>query len=112
MLVILTTISIFGDSWGFIWSDRAWTRNTVNWRAVGYSFLSYVVGVVAWIFIIKYIKQVGNVAIEIQTAGWFLLTMIGVSVVAGDFMRWSMLDKMLAIITLVIFTILIRHVLE
>lgn len=107
LLVILTVASAFGDSRGFIWSDRAWSDGSLSWRAIGYSLLGYGFGITTWLWAIKYLKQVGNIGVEAQAAAWFLLTIVGVAVASGEFLKWSAVDKTLAVACLGCFAALV-----
>ena len=95
------------DSRGFIWSDRIWLGNTADWRAIGYSLLGYGFGVGCWIFAVKYLKQVGGMSVSTQATGWFLLTIIGVALVNGDFIKWAWVDKALAVACITCFAVLV-----
>lgn len=107
LLAVLTCASAFGDSRGFIWSDRAWAGSSVDWRAIGWSLLGYSVGIGTWLLAVKYLKQIGGIGVGAQATGWFILTIIGVSVASGEFFKWSALDKGLSLICIGSFAVLV-----
>lgn len=108
-LVLLTVISAVGDSRGFIWSDRAWASGSLDWRALGYALIGYGIGIGSWFLAVKYIKQLGGLGVSAQTTGWFLLTILGVAVATGEFLQWSLLDKALAVVCILCFSLLIHR---
>lgn len=107
LLILLTALSAYGDSRGFIYSDRTWNGNSIDWRALIYSYMAYLLGVTAWVFAVKYLKQVGGMGVSAQALGWFLLTMLGVSIASGEFIQWAVLDKILAIVCIACFALLV-----
>jgi hypothetical protein len=107
LLIVLTVASAYGDSRGFIWSDRVWDDGIVNWRAAAYSLLGFGFGITTWLFAVKYLKQVGGIGVSAQTTAWFLLTILGVAAASGEFVRWSVFDRTLAIICIGCFAILV-----
>jgi hypothetical protein len=107
LLVVLTIASAYGDSRGFIWSDRVWHNNTLDWRAAGYAWLGFGFGITMWLLAVKYLKQVGGIGVSAQAMGWFLLTILGVAATSGEFVRWSLVDKGLALICVGCFSMLV-----
>jgi hypothetical protein len=107
LLILLTVASAYADSRGFIWSDRAWDRSTVDWRAVRYALLGFGFGITTWLLAVKYLKQVGGVGVSAQAMGWFLLTILGVAAASGEFVKWSSADKILAMICVGCFAALV-----
>jgi hypothetical protein len=107
LLVSLTVASAFGDSRGFIWSYQAWAKPSVDWRYIGLALLGYGFGIATWLFAVKYLRQVGGLGVSSQATAWFLLTIIGVAVATGEFVRWPLLDKSLAILCIGSFAVLV-----
>jgi hypothetical protein len=107
LLILLTVASAYGDSRGFIWSDRAWDHGTVDWRAIRYALLSFAFGITAWLLAVRYLKEMGSIGVSAQAMGWFLLTILGVAAASGEFVRWSLIDKSLAMICIACFAALV-----
>jgi hypothetical protein len=107
LLILLTVASAYGDSRGFIWSDRVWNDGIVNWRAAAYSLAGFGFGITTWLLAVRYLKQVGGIGVSAQTIAWFLLTILGVAVASGEFVRWSAFDRTLAIICICCFAVLV-----
>jgi hypothetical protein len=107
LLILLTVASAYGDSRGFIWADRAWDGGSVDWRAAGYALLGFGFGITTWLLAVRYIKQLGGIGVSAQAMGWFLLTILGVAAATGEYIRWSLVDKSLAIICVGCFSVLV-----
>lgn len=42
--------------------------------------------------------QIGIASAEMQTLGWFTITIIGVALISGEAFRWQTIDKVVAIL--------------
>ena len=100
-LIVLTIISGYGDSQGFLFASRIWDQNRVNWDAMLKSGLGYAFGVGVFWLSIRFFNALGINSPELQTIGWFAVTIIGVALFSGDFLKWGALDKALGLIALV-----------
>jgi hypothetical protein len=43
----------------------------------------------------------GPAPLALQTVGWFAVTIVGVAVVSGDIARWSLVNKVIAVVVVV-----------
>lgn len=98
ILVIATIISGYADSRGFIYSSQIWVNNSVNYASLTKSGTGFAIGILAYWIAIKSLQDL-NVATssEIQTLGWFVVTIIGVAISSGDFMKWDSIDKIISL---------------
>src|SRR5688500_14278561 len=95
ILVLLTIVSAWGDSRGFIYAARAWTDGNPDWTDLGRAVTGYAIGIAAYLVALKYLRAVSDVGPSIQTAAWFLLTIVGVSIGSRDFFKWTTMDQAL-----------------
>jgi hypothetical protein len=96
-IILLTLLSSLFDSQGFVHSARIWMDGRWVWREVARASLSFGVGFLPYWLSIRYLNEFGIVSPEVQTLGWFVVTIAGVAVFSGDFMRWPAVDRMVAL---------------
>jgi hypothetical protein len=98
ILIIATIISGYADSRGFIYSSQIWVNNSIDYVAVMKSGAGFMVGIFAYWIVIKSLQDL-NVASssEIQTLGWFVITIVGVAISSGDFIKWDSIDKLISL---------------
>lgn len=97
MIVALTTLSGIGDAQGFVHAARVWAGGHVVWREVAASALGYAFGAAAYWLAIRFLNQLGVSSPEVQTLGWFAVTILGVALFSGDFSRWQAIDRLVAV---------------
>ena len=98
-LVVLTAVSALADAVGFINVDKGWVGNRPHYSAIVLACTGYAVGIATYVFAVKYLKLLTDVGPEIQTVGWFMLTIIGVALGSGAFFSWPLPTKFLATVT-------------
>ena len=98
-LVVLTAVSALADAIGFINVDKAWLGNRPHASALVLACTGYAVGIATYVFAVKYLKLLTDVGPEVQTVGWFMLTIIGVALGSGAFFTWPLPTKFLATVT-------------
>ncbi len=96
-IILLTLLSSLFDSQGFVHSARIWLDGRWVWEEATRAMLSFGLGFVPYWLSIRYLNEFGIVSPEIQTLGWFVLTIAGVAVFSGDFMRWPLVDRAIAL---------------
>lgn len=101
IIVFLTLLSGFGDSQGFLHASKIWKKDNIVFDELVKSALGFGVGIVTYWFMIKYLRKLGIVSPEIQTIAWFGITIIGVALVSGHFLKWSLIDQVIGVITVV-----------
>jgi hypothetical protein len=97
LIVLLTLISGYADSQGFLHAARVWADGKWVWPAVARSAAGYAFGVLAYWMAIRYLQEFGVVSPEIQTLGWFVVTIVGVALFSGDFLRWQMSERLVSL---------------
>lgn len=100
MVLSLTLLSGFGDSQGFIHASNIWKNDSLVLGEFIKSALGFGVGIVTYWFVVKYLQQMGIISPEIQTIGWFAVTIVGVSLASGSFFKWAWFDQLIAILVL------------
>jgi hypothetical protein len=96
----LTIVSGIGDSQGFLHAARVWRDGAIMWDEVAKSALGFTFGAVIYWIAIRFFQQSGMPFAETQTIVWFAVTLVGVALLSGEFFRWSMVDKGLAVAAL------------
>lgn len=100
MIIVLTLLSGLADSQGFIHSAQVWRAGRLIPEELVKSGLGYAIGIGAYWFAIKYLQIVGITSAEVQTLGWFAVTIIGVAIASGQFIQWKPPDQFIAIIVI------------
>lgn len=95
---LLTLISGFSDSQGFLHAANIWHKGNIVWSELGKSALGFVGGVISYWIVIKFLQEVGIVLPEIQAIGWFAVTIIGIAILSGKFVNWQSIDQIIAIL--------------
>jgi hypothetical protein len=97
-IIGITLISGIGDTRGFIHASKMWRGGDLVLSEFGKSALGFSVGIGSYWLGIKYLKEFGVLSPEIQTLIWFGITMIGVALVSGKFLRWRPIDQLIAVL--------------
>jgi len=101
LIVVLTLISGFGDSRGFLYSAKVWQSDKFIFRVALQSVLGFLLGIVAYWFAIKFLQQIGVVSAEMQTLLWFTVTIVGVAIASGQFAHWGLVNQVIGVLVLV-----------
>ncbi|MAS33697.1 MAG: hypothetical protein CL610_06810 [Anaerolineaceae bacterium] len=96
LLIVLTILSGFGDAQGFFHASNIWQNGKISWMEVGKSAAGFSFGIVVYWIVLRYMAQVGVVSPEVQTIIWFVVTLIGVAFVSGQFFKWQLVDQIVA----------------
>jgi hypothetical protein len=107
IIVLLTLISGFGDSQGFYHASFIWKDNKLVWTSLLKSFAGFAIGIGAYWIVIRYLHQFNIVTPEIQTIGWFSVTIIGLALLSGKLAYWNRIDQIVALFVLIGVCILI-----
>ena len=97
----LTLLSGFGDAQGFFHGSRMWANGKLVSPEAIKSALGFVFGTTSFLIAIKYIYEIKIVSPEIQTISWFVVTMVGIAILSGKFMHWSLIDQVIGIILVI-----------
>ena len=109
LLIVLTFVTAWGDSRGFIYASQVWTDGRADWEAVFRSSCGFVIGVGAYIAALKYVAVFGELSASVQTLAWFLVTIVGVALFSRDVFSWSPVDQALATMCIVLLGIVIMR---
>ena len=96
LIIVLTLLSGFGDSQGFIHASRGWVNGLPVWKELAKSALWFGLGITTFLGAIRFMREVGIVLPEIQTAIWFLIVIVGVAILAGHFFQWERQEQVVA----------------
>lgn len=94
----LTLLSGFSDALGFVHASRAWENDRFLLREAVWALVLFTGGIVTYILVIRYLHRLGVTAPEIQTLGWFAVTVIGVAVIQRTIVNWSPADRVMAVV--------------
>ena len=97
LILVLTLVSGFGDAKGFLHSARVWANGKLVGAELVKATLGYSLGVLMYWLAIRYLNEFGITSPEMQTLGWFAVTIIGVALLSGQFLRWQAVDRLVAI---------------
>ncbi len=99
-IVIFTLLSGFGDAQGFVHAANVWHNGKIVWAEITKSALGVILGLTAYWIAIKFLQDVGIVTPEIQTIGWFAITIVGVALISGKFIHWQTVDQIVALLVI------------
>lgn len=99
-IVILSIVAGFGDAFGFTHAARVWDNGKLIWSELAKSALGFTVGISSYWMVIRYLNNYGFNSASLQTIIWFTVTIIGVAILSGDFVKWSILNKSVAVAVL------------
>lgn len=101
LLVVLTVLSGFFDSQGFIHSAKIWSGGRILWNEVLFSSIGYGLGILLYWITIRFLNILGITSPEVQTAGWFVVTILGVAIFSGNFLKWQLMDQVVGLIAII-----------
>lgn len=101
IVVALTVISGFGDAQGFIHAANIWQNGRLAWDALARSALGFAFGISMYWLALRWMKEIGIVSPEVQTVAWFAVTIIGVALASGNFVKWQVSEQVVAVVVLV-----------
>ena len=99
-IIGLTLLSGVGDAFGFLHAAAMWQEGQLVWRELGLSAVGFAWGISTFWLVVRYMKQMGIAAPEIQTLIWFAVTLIGVAFASGKFFQWALREQVVAIVVL------------
>ncbi len=85
------------DSLAFTYSAGVWQSGKLLWGPASKAAASFALGVGMYWGAIRYLGEAGVVLPEIQTLIWFVVTIVGVTVLGGRFVHWAVLDQVVAV---------------
>ncbi|MBI2008681.1 hypothetical protein HYS82_03445 [Candidatus Amesbacteria bacterium] len=86
-------LSGLGDSYGFVHATRIWDNGKFNGQELMQSAAGFAFGIGLYWVSVKFLGELGIKSPTVQTLSWFGATVIGLSVLSGEFWRWSAMDK-------------------
>jgi hypothetical protein len=100
LVVGISIVSGLGDSQGFIHAARVWQGGSLVPSELAKSALGFGIGIGGYWVSVKYLQALGMLAPEAQTLVWFSVTLLGVALVSGRFLRWQTLDQVVGLVVL------------
>ncbi len=98
MIIVLTLITGFADAQGALWAARIWDNDRLNLDALLRASLGFGVGILVYFLTIRFLRNVGIISPEIQTAIYMLVMIVAVAVVSRAFFRWQTIDQVVALV--------------
>ncbi len=95
----LTLISGIADAYGFTHAARTWRNDSLVASELAKASLGFLVGVAAYVLVLRYLGQLGVRSAIPQTLGWFGVTIVGVALLTGELAQWSRTDEMIGGLT-------------
>ena len=100
LVTMWTLLSGVGDSQGFVGASRMWSEGALVRGELVRSAAGFAVGAVGYWLAVRYLRELGVNTAEVQTLGWFVVTMIGVGLVSRSFGGWPLLDQTVGVLVL------------
>jgi hypothetical protein len=100
LLVALTLFSGFADAQGFVHASKVWLNGKPIWPELIQSASGFGLGIVAYWICIRFLQDFKIISPEIQTVGWFIVTIIGVAIFSGKFLHWPIVNQIIGIAVL------------
>ena len=101
LILTLTLITGLADAHGFAYASRMWTPVGIDRNATLLAVASFVAGIPTYLLAIRYLSASGVRSVEMQTACWFVATMIGVAIAGGNFWGWRPADQCVAVLVVI-----------
>lgn len=101
VVLLLAVVTALADATGFLNASRIWDGGRLVVPAMLKSGAGFGVGVVSYWALLRHAQRYGIVEPELQTLGWFVITIVGVAILSGAFFRWRPLRQGVALATLV-----------
>jgi hypothetical protein len=98
LFVALTALTGYADSQGFVHASRVWDGGQLVLREAIISGLAFMIGVVAYLLVVRFVSELGVRSSVLQTMGWFAVTIAAVVVTDAGYQRWTLLDATTAIV--------------
>jgi len=98
LFVAFTALTGYADSQGFVHAARVWDDGHLVAREVLISGVAFVVGVVAYWVVVRFVSELGVRSALIQTMGWFAVTIAAVWLTEAGTQRWQLLDTATALV--------------
>jgi hypothetical protein len=94
----LTILAGLADAYGFSEASRIWRAESWSAAALARSGIGYAVGIFLYWLSLRFITASGVFSATVQTLTWFVITVIGVAVLSGDFEKWDVGSYVLAVV--------------
>jgi hypothetical protein len=78
-----------------------WQEGRLDGGALARSALGFAVGISLYWVAIRFMREIGIVAPEVQTTIWFGVMIVGVAILSGAFLRWKLADQIVAILVVI-----------
>jgi len=95
--VVITLAAGLADAQGFIHAANVWSAGKFVWQEAILSAAGFGSGVLLYWVCIRFLQHFKVISPEIQTLGWFAVTMVGVAFFDGKFFQWHLIDQIIGI---------------
>lgn len=110
MVIIFTFLSGLGDAQGFLYASKIWGAGKIYWDMLIRSALGYSFGIAMYWVALRFLSDLKTIPPEIQTLGWFLVIMVSIALFNGQFLKWQLIDRIIALVLFIGLVFLIyRH---
>jgi len=100
LILVLTIFSGLSDAQGFVHAANVWDGGKIVWTELLKSALGFLGGIFLYWVVIKFLQEVRIASPELQTLGWFSVTIVGVALSSGKFWHWQTIDKLIGLCVL------------
>lgn len=88
-ILALTLVSGIGDSQGFVHASEIWRDGRPSMEALLKSAGGFAIGIGAYWFSLRFMRQAGIVSPELQTMIWLVATLLGVALTSRKILQWQ-----------------------
>lgn len=94
LILVLTLLSGYADSRGFLHAANIWANGKLVWDELFKSAAGFGIGILLYWLVIRFLPLINIAASpEMQTLGWFVVTLSGVAISSGEFRDWPLADQ-------------------
>lgn len=110
LAIVLTLISGLCDAFGFVHASRVWSDERLVRSELALAVSGFGLGAVSYVMVIRYLNRLGVTAPELQTLGWFAVTVFGVALIQRTLVEWSSIDRVIGVVAvLAVGWLVVRH---
>jgi hypothetical protein len=96
-LIVVTALSAFFDAKGFVYAAQAWRSGSLNAVLALYSLVYFIGGVTLYIASIGFQQSLGVQSAAVQSIFWFAMTVLGVALMDGSIVQWSIAERVVGV---------------
>lgn len=101
IVIFLTLLTGYSDAQGFLHASNVWVKGKFVFAEALKSALWVLVALTVYWFALKYLAEIKTVSTEIQTLGWFVVTIVVIAILSGKFLQWQIIDQIVGVLVII-----------